>query len=249
MAIKVFGICGKKQSGKNSLCNFFKELLPDLRVTEFAFAKALKDLAINEFGIPAKSCYGSDGDKNYPIATWGRFFNNFFIEKKYNKKTDDFLSGREFLQILGTDVMREGRFDKMSDVKYMVLLDKWVREKFGQNAFQNKFNFKNIWANVLVEDVKKASDSFDIITVSDIRFFNEIDALKSIDAKLIRLYRDAGTTDSIPHPSELEMERMDDDSFNYVLEPEDNKNLTQLRAFTIKILMSEGLIPMGGILI
>ena len=215
-------MCGKKQCGKNSLCNFFKELLPEYKITEFAFAKALKDLAIKGFGIPAKSCYGSDADKNYPVATWGKFFTQQILDK-YNKQSDTLLSGREFLQLLGTDIMRHGRTDLMAVCPDNIyIINSWLQQKFGSN-WKLPFDFKNIWANVVVEDIKRAQEQFDIITVSDVRFFNEIDALKSVDARLIRLYRDAGTTDSIPHPSELEMELMDDDLFDYILD-----NLTKI---------------------
>jgi len=243
---KIFGMCGKKQCGKNSLCNFFKELLPNARVIEFAFAKALKDLAVWRFNIPSKSCHGSDADKNYPIATWGKFFSDEILNK-YKKQNDSLLSGREFLQMLGTDILREGNrngFRYSSDIN---TLFNWLDEKLGCRALDPTYNFKNIWTDILVEDISRASDSYDIITVSDVRFFNEIDAIKSVDGKLIRLYRDAKTTNSIPHPSELEMEQMQDSLFDYILYEDKNVVLSDLRIFATNILMNENLLGGGAL--
>lgn len=241
---KIFGMIGEKQSGKNSLCNFFKEMLPDYSVVEFAFARALKDLAMDIFQIPFKSVYGTDADKNYPISTWGKYFSTI-IQNKYGKANDTLLSGREFLQILGTDIIREKNNAGLSD-GWMQCLNMWMGSKLGSLTTNPNYDFKNLWTDILVSDVNDASPNFDIITISDVRFLNEVNVIKKMGGKIIRLHRDSGSKNSIPHQSELEMKDMDDSLFDYILEAKNNKNLEQLKLFAIRILMGESLIGIPG---
>lgn len=101
----ILGLSGKKQVGKSTTCMFVKELCPDLDVREFGLAEPLKDLVIAGFDIPRECCYGSEEDKNKPLFTWSMIASK--LRKKYGKTESDFLTGRELLQLIGTDLFRE----------------------------------------------------------------------------------------------------------------------------------------------
>jgi hypothetical protein len=154
------------------------------------------------------------------------------------------LSAREILQVVGTEVMRQGHMYYLQD-EYKSKVASFLIQKFGP-GHDLSLPYPTIWVDLMKMDIKviAARREADIVIVPDVRFFNEIEAVKGF---LIRLYRDAGTTDSIPHASELEMEQMDDTLFNYVLYEYENKNLKQLKRFTTRVLMTEGLLPTGGI--
>lgn len=227
----VIGVTGKKQVGKDTLCNFIKDLLPDMRVEKLSFAKALKDFVINEFGIFPKYCYGSDDEKNYPINTWQYYFSDNILAK-YKKNENSLLSTRELLQIVGTDIFRETNVNGMQERHRKIVLN-FIKNKLGEEYLRK--DWQNIWIDILVADCK-ASEA-DIVCVPDIRFMNEIDALRGLSAFLVRLYRFTGKSDSIVHKSEQEMELINDSMFNYVLYEHENANLSMLRAFAIRILM------------
>jgi len=241
---KVIGICGKKSSGKSSVCSLIIKMLPSLKVKEMSFAKTLKDLAIDVFGLDKKYVHGSESDKNYPISTWGDYFHNGIIDK-YNKRYNDLLTGREFMQLLGTEVMRSGDFNKMSNQDQYEKILLWLSKKAPFISNNPNYDYNNIWIDILINDIEKQKDNYDIILISDVRFINELICLKKAGAKLIRLYRDVNTYNSIPHSSELEMDKMQDKDFDHVLHEENNINMTHLRNFAIKVLTVEGFLGQG----
>ncbi len=194
---QIIAFAGKKQSGKNTCCNFitmlkliesgvckkarlsdsgdievsdvfgeitdeeyfpFKEpyvnvdaVLEQMRsVKIYALADPLKRIAIDVFGLPEDKVYGTDDDKNEPThLKWKD------MPKKVPGKTG-FMTIREFLQYLGTDIFR-----KM---------------------------FSDVWINALLSRIEK--DSPDIALVCDARFDNEIKSLKEKGALVVGLKRD-----------------------------------------------------------
>jgi len=69
-------------------------------VKAYSFAKPLKDISIALFGLTEDQCYGSNKDKDTPVSIrW-----NFLPGYKGRKKS--FMTAREFMQYLGTDIFR-----------------------------------------------------------------------------------------------------------------------------------------------
>ena len=70
--MKIFGICGKKQVGKDTLANFIaqdlKYLSSNQKVQKLSLAKALKDLAIDGFKISSKHVWGSDAEDRKSVV-------------------------------------------------------------------------------------------------------------------------------------------------------------------------------------
>jgi len=194
---QIIGFAGKKQSGKNTCCNFiimlkliedgvckkarldkhgnievsdvfgettdddyfpFKEPFVNVKavmeqmdsVKLYALADPLKRMAIDVFGIPENKVYGTDDDKNESThLKWKD------MPKKVPGKTG-FMTIREFLQYMGTEVFRN--------------------------------MYENIWVDTLVRRINK--DNPKIALVCDVRFENEINLLKEKGALILGLKRD-----------------------------------------------------------
>lgn len=241
----IIGVVGKKQSGKDSLANIAMKLLPDKKIKKISFAKPLKDFVHDAFRIPKKNLWGSNEDKNYPLCTWSDIFTGPAINN-YRKHDRALLSAREILQIVGTDVMRYGNLNYLNN-KFLNEVELFLKKKLGAGTRP----YSNIWVDLTMMDIKtiKARKEAEIVFITDARFHNETKAIRENSGKLIRLYRDTKCEDSIPHPSELEMEEMQDKSFDFVLYEEQNTNLKQLEVFVIKVLMDLGLIGTGGMVV
>lgn len=194
---QIIGFAGKKQSGKNTCCNFiimlkliedgvckrarlndngeievsdvfgestdkdyfpFKEPHVNVKavmeqmnsVKLYALADPLKRMAIDVLGLPENKVYGTDDDKNEPTKLKWKD-----MPKKVPGKTG-FMSIREVLQYLGTEVFRQ--------------------------------MYDNVWIDTLIRRIHK--DNPKIALICDVRFENEIDLLKENGALIIGLNRD-----------------------------------------------------------
>jgi hypothetical protein len=203
----VIGLCGKKQSGKNTFAKIAKEYA--LVVGEVALADALKDFCSAYLGIAPKLCYGTDKDKNTIVGEWGSVFAEH-IYKEFKKEWIAPLTVREVLQVVGTEIFRR--------------------------------NFtEDFWINILMRKIEsmKKERPYDFILITDVRFPNEVLALKARQNKVVRLYRDTGCTDTIPHASELAMDSIDPKLFDYIVPAEKNITPETLRPVVQEILLKE----------
>ena len=201
----VIGLAGKKQYGKSTTANFIKEICPNLSIKEFALAESLKDLVIAGFGIPRECCYGTEEEKNRQLFYWEICSQK--LRDKYEKSPMDPLTGRELLQLVGTDLFRE--------------------------------NFcGSIWVRLCMNKIKQ-SDA-DIAIISDVRFPNELAAVKVAGGKAIKIYRTLNITQSIQHISETALDNTPDACFDYVIQ--NYGTLEDLKDKTIGILEMENLL-------
>lgn len=189
--MKIFGLCGRKQSGKDTFARLSCDLLqragksPETQVETIALAEPLKKFCIDYLGLTREGCYGTDDQKNAVCGTWGIF--NSSIRGEFGRKIDDQISNREVLQIVGTEVFR-----------------KCFRETF--------------WIDLMKINLRKAErEGNEVAFVTDVRFKNEIHAVRELGGKVIRIVRDVGRTDQIPHASELEMTEIPNEHFDHVV--------------------------------
>ena len=169
----IIGICGKKQTGKNSMASFIKKQLPDTKIKEISFAKPLKDFVTETFNIDKRNVWGSDADKSYPLCTWGEIFTGPCLVK-YKKHDRDLLSAREIRQIVGTDVIRHGNIPYLNN-NYAQEVNVFLTRKFGDNRAR-----MSAWIDLAIMDIKgmKARKELDIAIITDVRFHNEVSAVK-----------------------------------------------------------------------
>lgn len=194
---QLIGFAGKKQSGKDTCCNFVlmlkliengvcqkarlndkgvievsdvfgesndKEWMefrqPDVNVAAvmnnfndvkiYSLAGELKRICVDVFGIKHSQVYGTDEQKNQEIEhlRWENM--------PANKSKTGPMTAREFMQYLGTDIMR-----KM---------------------------YKDVWINSLMKKIEE--DNPKIALISDVRFDNEIKKVKDELGIVIGLKRD-----------------------------------------------------------
>jgi len=174
-----------------------------------AFAKALKDTAINILGLERDLVYGSNDDKEtLTHIVWDNFPEE--IRFKYADKSKDPMSGasmwhgprcgpmtiREVLQVMGTDIFRE---------------------MFEQDVWANS-PFRSDWSE------------HDVVFITDCRFPNEKRVTEERNGVTIRLLRNTGFTDN--HSSEV---ALDDYTFERTFE--NNGSLDELARFVRKTLL------------
>jgi len=236
----IIGLSGKKQSGKNTSCNFlagevlrnkvilyegglvsyykvndFGELVVPSQVSEdsmadgvldlqslnpdflnwageyvfphvkvYSFAFWLKWISVNIFQVNPQCVYGNDEQKNGPTHISRSVLKDFKVRKKILADEPEFLSGREFLQFLGTDVMRK--------------------------------IYARVWCDSLMNTI--LAEQSELSLVCDVRFPDEAECIKSNGGKVVRLLRDVSGSE---HESEIALDDYSD--FDFVL---DNKELT-----------------------
>ena len=188
----IIGLSGKKQSGKNTVCDCLEELLFDpyqpIHVQVMSFADTLKQKICKDvLGLTEEQVNGTDEQKNTPtIYKWKnlpyeiRQNNNLGIEYAPNGeicnyiKPDGYMTAREIMQVVGTDIFR--------------------------NYFSDK-----IWVNATRRAIQKSKAQ--VILISDVRFPSEVESLLLEGAYIIRLLRDTGIKDA--HSSENALDDYD----------------------------------------
>lgn len=113
---KVILLTGRAQSGKDTAGFFLRNKLEEEvanqeenRVKMYSFATALKDIAIEIFNIERHKVYGIDVEKNeLTHIKWDDLplSNNERDQLAVKGKDTTYLTGREFLQVFGTNICR-----------------------------------------------------------------------------------------------------------------------------------------------
>ena len=207
----IIGLSGKKQSGKNTICEGLKNWYFSYHfafIKIYSFADVLKrQVCINVLGLSEEQCYGTDQEKNSLTKfKWENFPDNIrYLEEERIEEvrvigeTNDyenlfvlrkgFMTAREVMQVVGTDIFRN-YFDQ----------EIWVDATL-RNIFQDKKN---------------------IALISDIRFPSEIDAIMKNGGSIIRLTRNVCEQDN--HPSEIALDNYNFTSLerSYII---DNKDI------------------------
>ncbi len=150
-------------------------------IKNYSFAEPLKQLALNLFNIPEECMYGTDEQKNQkqehlrwenmPKSASSKMMKKLLTPDslaKFDWK-EGAMTAREFLQFLGTDIMRS---------------------MYGQ-----------IWTKYCINNIE--SEESLIATIDDVRFLNELEAIKGAGGKVIYLTRNEESKDT--HSSENEL--------------------------------------------
>jgi hypothetical protein len=138
-------------------------------VKTYAFADSLKEIAVTIFGIDPQLVYGSDENKNKKTHITWKSMCSFLAPRQINTikkggKFDDLMSGREFLQYLGTNIFR-------------VLDDScWTRKCF----------------NDIMMDVSDIAIIQDARFANEVKEAHGLKEKYDIDVKVIKLEREVG---------------------------------------------------------
>lgn len=191
----IIGINGKIGVGKDTVGEIIQKLCATNNGPKFEikkFAGKLKQIASILTGIPVEKFEDQEFKKTNLSGEWSTV-NSLSTRHKIRKD----MTVRELLQKLGTEAMRDGLHT-------------------------------NVWVNALFSDyvpVVKEWDEFGNDTlveypswcITDMRFPNEMEAVKERGGITIRVNRDNGTRaiDTNPHPSETGLDNVE---FDYVIE-------------------------------
>ena len=111
-----------------------------------------------------------------------------------------------------------------------------LMQLFGTQIMRATFA-EDIWVQLLV---RKIGDSeADIIVVDDVRFLNEVKAIRSLGGKVIRMYRDINLENELAHESELELTKIPPGNFDFIVTKEMNADMDTLLEATRHFLTVE----------
>lgn len=180
-------------------------------IRKFSYAEPLKEFGQYVLGLSEESVWGTNEQKNQPTHlkwedmptvisndTWEIMQHKF----SYKQEPEDILNNI----LVGKTGYMTGRE---------------VMEYFGSQICRKMYS--NIWADALIRRIQLVQPQ--IATVCDIRFPNEVEAIKSVGGKVIRLTR---TTDEAAKNTHISNTALDDNvydwsNFDAVI---DNQNLS-----------------------
>jgi len=197
----------------------------------YSFADALKEICINLFGLSYEQCYGSDADKET-------------LTKLKWEDMPGVISASDFDQFIKT--VRTPLLGDTSELRYPLLLDpagpdsdgwwnstlkeygilvrstdkmgymtaRQVMQFFGTDIMRRMYS--NIWIQNCLTRIQ--SDQSPIAVICDCRYVNEIEEIKKIGGKVIRLTRSPFES---THQSEIDADNYTD--YDAVI---DNQNMT-----------------------
>lgn len=243
----IIGFTGRKQSGKNTMCNYVigeslvrHEIIDKYDISEYG------ELLV-PFGMPNGEIVMGVMDMSSIDPKFVEYASKFLhpFVKLYSfadplKKVCMDLLGLSYEQCYGTNEDKATKstilWENMPDygrIKYALkgkapkglMTAREVMQHIGTEIFR-KMN-TNCWTDYCINRIN--ADKPEIALVCDCRFPNEADAIKSAGGKLVRLLR--GNQED-KHESEvaLDPEHYDQDKFDVII---DNKEISKSEAFQL----------------
>lgn len=219
----IIGVCGKAGSGKDTIADI---LVRDHGFVKVAFADPLKRVCQEIFEFTTEQLWGPSDKRNEPDFRYCRTPHQAGFDPVDGRPTSidaEYLTPRYALQKLGTEWGRDCYPDIW--VEYAMRIAKRLSVKGAPIFYDARFGIRS----------KTMSDPDEVkgVVISDVRFLNEVEGLKSRGAKVVRVYRNsvkglAGQAGQ--HRSETEQETMPDELFDYVVQ--NNGSLEDLVTIT-----------------
>ncbi len=237
--MKIIGIAGRKQAGKNTVANYINgSILQSLdMISDFEIGNN------GELEIKTKDSSGTEG--------WGVF--------DVTRKDEEFISYAEnalfpYVKIYHfadpLKLMAIDFFDLEPQQVYGTDKDKNTSTPYTQNGWNNKMtareflqyfgtevmrNIKDtVWVDYTIKKIQQEQSSVAIIP--DVRFPNEVDAIKKAGGIVIRLDRNIYDDQHVCETA-LDKDKYDWDNFDYIINNNDSslsdlcKSLEKLKHF------------------
>ena len=192
----IISISGKIGSGKDTAARLLQEMMPEMNWENKKWAGKLKDVAEIISGIPKEKFEDQEFKKTNMGIEWATWHPN--IDRP------EYMTVRDFLQILGTEALREGLHKNT-----------WV------NALLADYKAYNVSTD---EDgnVKYRMPHW---LITDTRFPNELAAVREKGGIAIKVVRDNTTDIGATHSSETALDHITD--WDYVID--NNGSLEDLK--------------------
>jgi hypothetical protein len=169
----IIGLSGYAKSGKDTVAEIIREIQPDKWQIK-KFSGKLKTIASIMLGIPEYKFENQDFKSEMLGEEWWKNYGDFYHQTTV----------RDFLQLLGTDAIRNGLHSNA-----------WV------NALMADYKRGPFYPEVPAEDHARMPDWI----VTDCRFPNEAEAIKDRGGIIIRIDR-PGVEPVNAHPSEIALD-------------------------------------------
>jgi hypothetical protein len=154
-------------------------------VKSYSFAKPLKDISIGLFDLTYEQCYGSDKDKNTPVPIrWDAL-------PGYKGKKKGFMTAREFMQYLGTDIFRAIKNDIWSKKCIAQILDEGSDFAIVSDCrFPNETKAIKDAGGKIVKLTRNSADEDDHCSETALKTFKDYDAvIDNQDLKMIDTHK------------------------------------------------------------
>jgi cytidylate kinase len=191
--MSIIALSGYIGSGKDTIASIIKKLDVDHDWKIKKFGYKLKQIATILTGIPSDKFEDQEFKKTYLGDEWT-------VETKIDHT-----------------LIKDGKATRAKVFNRMTVRD--MLQKLGTEAIRNGLH-PDTWVNALMCDYKKTKDkdeeySYPNWIITDLRFPNEYDAIKSMGGIIIRVNREIDVSDRLKHISEI---ALDDYKFDYVID-------------------------------
>jgi hypothetical protein len=177
----IISVSGKIGSGKDTIAKLIQEMYPEQNWINKKWAGKLKEVASLISGIPIEKFEDQEFKQTYMSSEWDKYLPNVDRPER--------MTVRDFLQILGTEAMREGLHRNtwvnalLADYKPIQIID---NEGIGRSVYPN-------WI------------------ITDTRFPNELHAVRQTGLVCtIKVVRDQQTDIGATHSSETALDYVSD---------------------------------------
>ena len=192
----------------------FKAVDPMLKI--YSFADPLKKLCVDVLGLSHEQCYGTDEQKNTPTnlrwedmpgvtclpdAEWMTIFDSNYDDNHIN----------DTCQRLGLHYHESG-----------FMTGRQVMEYVGTSIFRKMYS--DVWVNATINQIKR--DDTKLAIICDCRFPNEVEAIKQVSGKVVRLTRDPFNS-SFSSEAALDSDKYDWTNFDFVINNKDSNIIQQ----------------------
>lgn len=259
--MRLLGISGLAGSGKDTFASFFQPF----NAANVALADPLKRIARDVYDFSDQQLWGPSEERNKPDPRYPRRHTwhpineveGFVcaccgqkrrISESHEGSSPCYLTPRYALQLLGTDWGRQCYpntwVDKCIRMASTLLYGKPTRMHYvyalnydGPREAYMGTTYPLYSAQEGAYDFQDRSEAgrIKLVTVSDVRFQNEIDAIQKAGGKVVRVKRPGAGLGGAAgqHPSEAEQLSIPDSAFDFVVE--NGGTLEELEALAIKI--------------
>lgn len=192
----------------------FKAIDPVLKI--YSFADPLKKLCVDILGLSHEQCYGVDEQKNTPTnlrwedmpgvtclpdTEWTPIFDSNYDNSRINDTCEQ----------LGLYYHTSG-----------FMTGRQVMEHVGTSIFRKMYS--DVWVNATINQIKQ--DNSKLAIICDCRFPNEVEAIKRIAGKVVRLTRDPFSS-SFSSEAALDSDKYDWNNFDFVINNKDSNIIQQ----------------------
>lgn len=212
---QIIGFAGKKQSGKNTACNFIlASKIAELGVSRYTRLNIEGEIEVTD--ILGESIEGQEWFEFKPPHVdvdnlfnneLGKFVKMYSFAEKLKRMAIDVLGLKEE-SVFGTDKQKNALTDiKWEDMpgsikKRGLMTAREVLQVVGTDFFRSIY--KNVWVDSCLRQIEE--DGSELALISDVRFENEIVAIQKAGGFVIGLKRNPSKKKD-KHPSETAIEK------------------------------------------